>query len=56
MEELSHRPLVLLDLPETRTYLMALFDFAAHRPQLGLRARSYETIRRAGNSLRRRAG
>lgn len=47
MEELSLRPLVLLDLPETRTYLMALFDFAAHRPRLGLRARSYETIRAA---------
>lgn len=47
MEELSHRSLVLLDLPETRTYLMALFDFAAHRPKLGLRTRSYETIRTA---------
>ncbi len=47
MEELSHRPLVLLDLPETRTYLMALFDFAARRPKLGLRTRSYETIRSA---------
>lgn len=47
MEELSHRPLVLLDLPETRTYLMALFDFAAHRPKIGLRTRSYETIRSA---------
>jgi len=47
MEELSQRPLVLLDLPETRTYLMALFDFAAHRPRLGLRTRSYETIRAA---------
>jgi len=47
MEELSQRPLVLLDLPETRTYLMALFDFAARRPKLGLRTRSYETIRAA---------
>ena len=47
MEELSHRPLVLLDLPETRTYLMALFDFVARRPRLGLRTRSYETIRSA---------
>jgi DNA-binding transcriptional LysR family regulator len=47
MEELSHRPLVLLDLPETRTYLMALFDFVARRPKLGLRTRSYETIRAA---------
>lgn len=47
MEELSNRPLVLLDLPETRTYLMALFDFVARRPKLGLRTRSYETIRTA---------
>lgn len=47
MEELSHRPLVLLDLPETRTYLMALFDFVARRPKVGLRTRSYETIRTA---------
>jgi DNA-binding transcriptional LysR family regulator len=47
MEQLSQRPLVLLDLPETRTYLMALFDFVARRPRLGLRTRSYETIRAA---------
>lgn len=47
MDELSRRPLVLLDLPETRTYLMALFDFVARRPKLGLRTRSYETIRTA---------
>ncbi|MCT7667465.1 LysR family transcriptional regulator [Shinella kummerowiae] len=47
MAELSLRPLVLLDLPETRTYLLALFDFVARRPRLGLRTRSYETIRSA---------
>lgn len=47
MDELSKRPLVLLDLPETRTYLMALFDFVAKRPKIGLRTRSYETIRSA---------
>lgn len=47
MAQLSQRPLVLLDLPETRTYLMALFDFAARRPMIGLRTRSYETIRSA---------
>ncbi len=47
MEELSQRPLILLDLPETRTYLMALFDFVARRPKVGLRTRSYETIRSA---------
>ncbi|WP_429932968.1 LysR family transcriptional regulator [Agrobacterium vitis] len=47
MAQLSQRPLVLLDLPETRAYLMALFDFAGNRPTLGLRTRSYETIRSA---------
>lgn len=47
MDQLSQRPLVLLDLPETRTYLMALFDFVAKRPKIGLRTRSYETIRSA---------
>ena len=47
MDELAQRPLILLDLPETRTYLIALFDFAAHRPRIGLKTRSYETIRSA---------
>lgn len=47
MEDLSQRPLVLLDLPESRTYLMALFDFAARRPKPGFRTRSYETVRTA---------
>lgn len=47
MHELSQRPLILLDLPETRTYLMALFDFVARRPKIGLRTRSYETVRSA---------
>lgn len=47
MDELAKRPLILLDLPETRTYLMALFDFTARRPKIGLRTRSYETIRAA---------
>lgn len=47
MKELSQRPLVLLDLPKTWTYLLALFDFAARRPKLGFRTRSYETVRTA---------
>jgi LysR substrate binding domain len=42
MEELSQRPLMLLDLPEAGTYLMALFELVACRPKLGLRTRSYE--------------
>ena len=50
MAELAERPLILLDLPETRTYLMALFDFVATRPKIGLRTRSYETIRSAVSS------
>jgi len=45
MRELAGRPLILLDLPETRTYLVTLFDFAAHRPKIGLHTRSYETVR-----------
>lgn len=47
MEELARRPLILLDLPETRTYLLTLFDFVATRPRIALRTRSYETIRSA---------
>ena len=47
IEELAKRPLILLDLPETRTYLMSLFDLSAHRPGIGLRTRSYETVRSA---------
>ena len=47
MEQLAERPLILLDLPETRTYLVTLFDFAARRPKIGLRTRSYETVRAA---------
>lgn len=47
MQELAERPLILLDLPETRTYLLTLFDFAARRPKVALRTRSYETVRAA---------
>lgn len=47
MQELAEHPLILLDLPETRTYLLSLFDFAARRPKVALRTRSYETVRAA---------
>jgi DNA-binding transcriptional LysR family regulator len=47
MRELAERPLILLDLPETRAYLLTLFDFAARRPKVALRTRSYETVRAA---------
>lgn len=45
MEEIAKKPFVLLDLPETRAYLLALFDFTATRPKIALRTRSYETVR-----------
>lgn len=45
--ELSMRPLVLLDLPQTATYITTLFDVLASRPRVGFRTRSYETLRSA---------
>lgn len=47
LETLADHPLILLDLPETRVYLLALFDLVARRPKIGLRTRSYETVRSA---------
>lgn len=47
MAELAEKPLILLDLPETRAYLLALFDLTARRPAIALRTRSYQTIRSA---------
>ncbi|GLO70757.1 LysR family transcriptional regulator [Phaeobacter inhibens] len=47
MAELADKPLILLDLPETRAYLLALFDLTARRPTIALRTRSYQTIRSA---------
>lgn len=43
--ELATRPLVLLDLPQTSTYLTSLFDVLPSRPRVGFRARSYETVK-----------
>lgn len=45
--ELSQQPFVLLDLPQTSTYLLTLFDVLARRPPIALRTRSYETVRTA---------
>lgn len=45
--ELALRPLVLLDLPQTSTYITTLFDVLATRPRVGFRTRSYETLRAA---------
>lgn len=50
MEELAKKPFILLDLPETRTYLLTLFDYTATRPKISLRSRSYGTIRSAVSS------
>lgn len=47
ISELSQKPLILLDLPETRTYLLTLFDIVATRPTISFRARSYDTIKGA---------
>lgn len=47
LSELATRPLVLLDTPQTSTYLLALFDVLAHRPVVKFRTRSYETVRAA---------
>ncbi len=47
LRDLSQHPFVLLDLPQTSTYLLTLFDVLAARPQLSLRTRSYETVRAA---------
>jgi DNA-binding transcriptional LysR family regulator len=45
--DLSMRSMVLLDLPQTSTYLMTVFDVLATRPRVSLRTRSYETVRSA---------
>lgn len=45
--ELATRPLVLLDLPQTSSYLISLFDVLPSRPRIGFRARSYETVKSA---------
>jgi len=45
--ELATRPLVLLDLPQTSTYMTSFFDAQAIRPRVSFRARSYETVRSA---------
>lgn len=47
MKQLTRKPHILLDLPETRSYLLALFDFAGLRPNIRLKTRSYNTIRTA---------
>jgi DNA-binding transcriptional LysR family regulator len=44
---LSERPLILLNLPQTATYLIDIFRSAPLRPRVRLHTRSYETVRAA---------
>ena len=45
LAEIVDRPFILLDLPHTGAYLLALFEMNALRPRISLRTRSYETVR-----------
>jgi len=45
--DLAERPLVLLDLPQTSSFLLTVFDVFGVRPRVSLRARAYETVRGA---------
>jgi DNA-binding transcriptional LysR family regulator len=45
--ELAERPQVLLDLPHTSHFLLAVFDLYGRRPRVQMRTRTYETVRSA---------
>jgi DNA-binding transcriptional LysR family regulator len=47
LSDISSRPFILLDMPQTATYLLTLFDILAARPAVGFHTRSYETVRSA---------
>jgi DNA-binding transcriptional LysR family regulator len=47
LAEIAARPFVLLDMPQTATYLLTLFDILAKRPEVRFHTRSYETVRSA---------
>lgn len=47
IQNLTDQKMILLDLPELRTYMMSLFDKATRQPKISIRTRSYETIRSA---------
>lgn len=47
LSEIATRPFVLLDMPQTATYLLTLFDILAKRPDVRFHTRSYETVRSA---------
>ena len=45
--ELARHPIVLLNLPQTAAYLLAMFDIVGVKPKISFRTRSYETVRSA---------
>ena len=47
LREVAEQPIVLLDHPQTSTYLLTLFDFVGVKPRVGFRTKSYETVRAA---------
>jgi DNA-binding transcriptional LysR family regulator len=47
LSEIATRPFILLDMPQTATYLLTLFDILAKRPDVRFHTRSYETVRSA---------
>jgi DNA-binding transcriptional LysR family regulator len=47
LSDIATRPFVLLDMPQTATYLLTLFDILAKRPEVRFHTRSYETVRSA---------
>jgi DNA-binding transcriptional LysR family regulator len=47
LSDLATRPFILLDMPQTATYLLTLFDILAKRPDVRFHTRSYETVRSA---------
>jgi len=47
LADIATRPFVLLDMPQTATYLLTLFDILARRPEVRFHTRSYETVRSA---------
>lgn len=47
LTDIATRPFILLDMPQTATYLLTLFDILAKRPDVRFHTRSYETVRSA---------
>ena len=45
MEDLAGRPMILLDLPESRTYFELMFEAAGAQPKIVHRTRTYELVR-----------